>query len=271
MRDLYLPIWYGEKVFTRVDIKGPTAGLIADVVKLNQDGRIAQGLYRFVYGCIDALYTADGTAETNPDKIRDITRYMKQKCVEDIALDIMLIYDPQDLVEGLYNCPRCYHRIVCENRDGFDTRDRISDLPVIPFEGDADRFSISLSQPLILKDKAGNVLYNITTMEFRHATIDDLIAASSMFTQDYTRRQYKIYMDCLIGINGGSIDTVIKQHFGIKMFDSIANIRDLNLVSREMRKYGRQTRVTKECPECGKQFEVEINTANFFASGLHAL
>lgn len=266
---LYIPIFYGEQVFTDCEIKKPSPGVIADTVKFIDENKIGMALLTFVSGSIIELKDNSEGVITSKEKIRTICRSMKQKCMEDLAIDIMLLLDPQDGVEGVYNCPRCRKQKICEKKDEIDTRDFLSSLNITYFESKDDYWEIELTEPYERKEN-GEGVEVIGILGFRYPTITDFIEASARHGfRDQLRLQYQIYAACLMSVNNSLVEKQWKQRWAMLMFENLPDLKtDFNRISKELNNYGRATRVKKVCEDCGKEWYPKINTANFFDSGL---
>lgn len=266
---LYTPIFFGGKVYVEAEIKKPTPGVLADAHRLMGENKLGSALLAFVSGSIESLTDKEGKIEIKKDQIKIICRDMKQRCIEDIAIDIMLSLDSEDAIEGVYNCPRCHKQKVCESRDGIDTRDYISELEITYFDKEEDYCEIELTEPYERKEK-DEVVEVITTLGFKYPTITDYIQCSARYgTKDEIRVQYALYVECLQNVNGVEIDKQWKNRHGMYMIENLKNVKiDLSKISTEINKYGRNNKVKKTCEFCGKEWMAFLNTANFFVSGL---
>jgi predicted RNA-binding Zn-ribbon protein involved in translation (DUF1610 family) len=267
---LPLPIIYGSK-YTNVEITTPSGEVIADTAKIIKQGNIYAGIYNFVAGCITRI---SGEKEVDkPGEIKTIARHLKYKAAEWIYIQaLLLIYDGVDYVEGVYSCPRCGEKVIAEETSINDTRDRISDLELNYLDGD-DYYEWELSNNLEIKNKkTGEVLYDIKTIGLRHPTMEDYIQACAKYgDSDRVRLQYDVFAKCIESVNGQAIDNSFRNTWGGYIFEKHKNIRDLNKISQEYNKYGYQTKITKRCMSCGKEWQENLNTANFFVSALQSV
>jgi len=264
---LPLPIIYGSSKYTEAEVIQPTGGIIADTAKIIKQGNIYSAIYNFVAGSISRL---SGEKEIdNTNEIRTICRHLKYKSAEYLYIQaLLLIYDGVDFVEGVYNCPRCGEQIIAEETSTSDTRDRISDLEINYLETE-DYFEIDLSDSFEIKTKKDELLYDVKTIGFRHATMEDYIQACAKFSdRDRIRLQYDVFSKCIESINGQVIDSTFRNTWGDYIFEKYRNIRDINKITKEFNSYGYQTKITKRCMFCGKEWQEHLNTANFFASAL---
>jgi hypothetical protein len=265
---LTLPIWYGEKIITDYEIISPSGGIIADTQKTASDGNYFLALFCFVSGCIIEFRT-EKEIINNVNDIKSICRNMKFKALDTASLEIMKKFYDDDGVEGIYECPMCHKQNIAIRKDGIDTRDFISELETVYYDGTKDYFEIVLDNIAELKDKKNEVLFEISTLGLRYPSITDYIEASAKFgNRDAIRLQYEVYVKCLERFNGETIDNNIKHSFGMLLFEKAMATKDINKIAREINKYGIQTKIKKVCNNCGKEWMENLNTASFFASAL---
>ena len=263
---LPIPLQYGKSKFTDVELIKPSGETIADTEKIIRQGNIYSAILRFITGSIESLI-GEKTVD-NQNEIRTICRNLKYKSAEYIYIQSLLsIFNGEDYVEGVYQCPRCNERVIAEKTVDMDTRDKISNLEINYLEED-DYFEIELTDGLQIKSKE-EILFDIKTIGFRHPTIDDYIQAYAKHTdRDRIRTQYEVFSKCIETVNGNVVDSSFKGTWGVYIFDKYRNIADINNITKEFSKYGYQTKVEKRCMQCGKEWKETLNTSNFFASAL---
>jgi hypothetical protein len=267
---LPLPIIYGSSKFTEVEISQPSGEVIADTEKIIKQGNIYSAIYNFVAGCVTRII---GDREVDKQgEIKTICRSLKYKSAEYLYIQaLLLVYNNVDYVEGVYVCPRCGEKCIAEETATNDTRDRISDLIINYLEGD-DYFELELSENFQIKTKKDELLYDIKTIGFRHPTMEDYIQACAKHSdRDRIRLQYDVFAKCIESINGQVIDNAFRSTWGEYIFEKYKNIRDINKITKEYNSYGYQTKITKHCMFCGKEWQENLNTANFFASALQLI
>lgn len=266
---LPIPLQYGKDKFLEVDLIKPSGQTIGDTEKIIRQGNIYSAILRFVTGSIERIIGEK--IVDNQNEIRTICRNLKYKSAEYIYIQSLLsIFNGEDYVEGVYECPRCNEKIIAEKTDDLDTRDKISDLEVNYLE-EEDYFEIELSEELQIKSKE-EILYDIKTIGFRHPTIDDYIQAFAKHTdRDRIQLQYEVFAKCIESINGNVMDSSFKGTWGTYIFNKYRNIGDINKITKEFTKYGYQTKVVKKCMYCGKEWKENLNTSNFFASALQLI
>jgi hypothetical protein len=244
MMKLYYPIWFEDKKYLNCEIKRPTPLVISETEKLVSDSSYGQAMLYFVANCITSYADDTGICVEEKDKIRAITKKMKQKCLEDLAVDIMLKIDNEDGIEGVYYCPRCGDRQIAEKKGDDDTRDFISILEVNYLESDRDYFEVQLAESYKRFDK-DELVEDINTLGFHYPSIENFITVLSKFgLNNKAKISYGSLVECLETINGKTVDKIYKDRYGMKMFENLPNIKDLVKISSEMSAYGRSSKIS---------------------------
>lgn len=262
-------------VFTDVEISKPKAMVIADAKKILDSGMTMSAVKSFLAGCIESVQSEDRTITDKTD-IKNLLSSMPYRSAEFCMTKIMLLYDPDaDGAEGIYICPRCNQRIVCElMKEGdieVDTRDFISQLEITFMEELQPRFTVNLSQPVnIINQQTKDVLLSVESLTLRHPNLNDCIVAEKKYgTSDSVRMQFSVYVEALEMVNGMEIEKKDKALYGMLIFENIKDARiDLGALNTEVSRYGINPNVDKLCPSCNKKFKVPVNLSNFFVSGL---
>jgi hypothetical protein len=271
---LVIPIWYGNTVYTDCEICTPSGEVLADAKKLHDENKIFTAMLRFTHGCIISVSTNDDVIETDKGRLKDIIRSIPMIALDHLVIQIVLQYDSNDGVEGIYHCPRCGEQKICENADGIDTRDFISDLDVYYWKDEINKILVKYDKPFEIVDKKGQLVEGtepVSSLTFRHITLSDWIEAYSRYGMtDRVRLQYAVYVKALLEINGKELDPKWLKTWGMYIFEKNRNIKDTNKIGRKMNSYGMQTKVEKVCLKCGKKWQTQLNTSNFFVSALQS-
>lgn len=129
---LAVPIFLDDKIYNYIEIKKPKTGIFTVAYEMAQKGNIFMAMKELISGCIESITSIDGEIIDNKLQIKNIVGHMSYISAEAVALKIMAQINEDDVIEGVYPCPRCGKKIVTEyNKDmEIDTRDRISDLDV---------------------------------------------------------------------------------------------------------------------------------------------
>lgn len=268
---LPLPCKINGKLYTHAEVKRPTSGTLADVTKMIDADKKFEAARILVCGIVTEL-SGEAGAITDKVALKGAIPKLPYKSIEFLATQAQLLTKPEaDLIEGVYYCPRCSYRIISEysNTDGveIDTRDRLSAQPCDCAEEVEEVLWELESSVDIINDVDKSVLYTVNNMTFRHPTLEDAIRASQKYSKtDRVRMQYGIYLECLTHINGEEADAKFKANYGMYVFNNIPSPEDLQVLTGKMQKYGINPYVSKECPDCGKQFKVVLQTTGFFGS-----
>lgn len=263
---LVIPIIDNDKIYTDCEIKRPETSIIINTQEKSEEGKLFFAMFTFVSGCITQFKDIDDNVIDNKETIKLIAKKLPQQSIEVLAIQIMLLLDSQDGIEGIYSCPRCNEKIYAEEKDGIDTRDFISELGINYYNDMDNTFIINYEYPITLTVK--NTEDKISVIKYRFPAIDDYIQAEAMYTlKNQFKLQIEVYRKCIVEVNGEKVDKNWINNFGSIVMQK-ADIKDTNKISKEIKKYGYQTEKEKNCPKCGKQWKAEINTNNFFVSGL---
>jgi len=270
---LPIPVTISGTVYTDVELQGPTVDVAMETRRISDTGKMFQAMRPFCVGCIESFTTQDGQIVNDPISIKSIVPKLKYKSVEYIAIMGLLIHNDDDGVEGIYSCPRCGSELVAEYRDDdgivTDTRDHIRDMPVNYFDPDKDsnEILVELTVPVTLKDrKDSEVVLDVRSFSIEHPTLEHYIAAESKIgASDPVKLQLAMYVEALKTVNGEVIDSKFRNEFGLLIFGNIRSIKkDLGKLADEINRFGLSRSARKTCRRCGKEWEVNPNTSNFF-------
>lgn len=272
---LPIPISSNGNFYSEIEINRPKTGIIADAQGLLDTGDVFSAIARFISGSTDSI-SGEGNTEEVPDRIKTLTRRMPYRSAEYISMMILLLLNEEDDgIEGAYICPRCGCQIIAEldEQNDIDTRDRISELPVTFMDEPKETFTVSLNEPVLIKNQQNDeVLYTVEELEIVHPTLENCIHAYRKHgAKDSVRRQLAIYSEAMVKINDEEVDNKLRNLWGMFIFENLDSSTDIQTIGNEVSKYGMETSVGKDCPNCKKHFEAPINTSNFFASGLPSM
>jgi len=274
---LPIPIFHNDNIYTDAEIKKPKASVLANVSSSIQSERINAGLLIFLKGSVVSISNDDQTIE-DPIKIKSILTKIPYRTAEYLSIQTMIKqYNGQDGVEGIYPCPLCGHKIICQlqyvDDIEIDTRDFISQLKVnCQNESEYHNFfSIELAEPVIIKNaRDGTAIEEVFNLEMYYPTMEHCMNAEiKTGHKNDLKLQFGIYANALKSINGQDVDKKYINMVGTAIFENIENLEnDFKEISYKNSLYGIDTRVEKQCPECSKVWQPKVNTSNFFASAL---
>ena len=267
--EIPIPFTSKGKIYRRVEIKKPSPAVLADTKKIADEGNYYFAMQTFISGCIESLEADDGDQVTSKDIIRQVVGDMPFRSADYLSIQMMLKYDGDDGIEGVYECPRCHKKMISEVNEklGIDNRDFISELQVKKLEGEPDEITIELDQSVDIS--FGEMNDTIRNMTFRHPNLKDCNRAWSIIgSKDQVRYQLQVYVEAMTKLNGKEVDNTFRKRFGLYIFEKLDVKTDINKITNALTQYGMETKVKKHCRECGKEWLAAINTANFFVSGL---
>lgn len=267
--DLPIPLIHGGKCYRKIDVRVPSPSVIADTAKIAKAGNYYFSIQTFIAGCVERLEAEDGADIVDRAAIRTAIADLPWRSADYVSIQIMLNFNKEDGIEGVYECPRCHAKQIAEVNDrlGIDTRDFISQLEVLVMSGVEDGFTLEFDNPLEVQ--LGQQQEVLKTLKFAHPTLKDCVRAYGLMgDDDSVRLQLQVYVECIREVNGKEVDHVYRKKYGMMLMERM-NLREhINKITEALTHYGIETSVVKRCHECSKEWRAEINTANFFVSGL---
>ena len=272
---LPVPIFHNDNIYTDVEFDKPKASVVAEVSNNIQNGRIFSGLSIFLKGAIQSISNESKNVE-DPVSIKSIVPKMPYRSAELISTQVMVKqYNGEDGVEGIYPCPLCGYKIVCQLQKTddmeIDTRDFISDLKIFYQEEPQNTYKIQLQTPIIIKDKRdGSAIEEINDLEMYYPNLEHCMGAELKHgNNNEMKLQFGIYANALKAVNGEDIDNKYRNMIGVSIFENINDLaNDFKAISDANSMYGIDPSIEKNCPECGKVWRPKLNTSNFFVSAL---
>jgi hypothetical protein len=267
---LPIPIFYSDMIYTDIEIESPRAGVLADVRKVADNGCWFSAIHVLISGCVVQLSGSEDVVEKS--RIKAICKHMPYRSAEYIGLKCILQISPDDGFEGVYTCPRCGNQTITEyikqEDEVIDTRDFVSDLEVIYYDGEENDIYISLNDPVTIKSK-GEIIIEIASFNLHFPTLNECMIAELRYGHDnMTRTQFGIYVEALEMVNGSATDAKWKNNFGMLLFE---NMKEFVKLNKTMSEYGMKSVIEKRCIKCGKLWNAEVNTTNFFESALRSM
>jgi hypothetical protein len=269
---LPIPLSCGAGVFDQADLRAPKSGSLADSRDAADSGDYFRAVLLFLQGAVTAMRGPGG--ELEGEQLRSVLRHLPIRSAELLSIRAMLLHDPDDGIEGAYDCPRCGERIVCELTDDADTRDRISELKVAyadPEGREAEGFDLEVEPPVRVVDKKdGSAVYECRSLRLAWPTLAHAMASKGRYgASGATGRQFAIYVDAALEVNGEKVLPKWRGEYGMLTFRELQG-QTIRALNEAVQRYGITPRLRKRCAACGKEWEAEVRTSNFFASGLRS-
>lgn len=259
---LPIPIFSNGKPVGEYESRKIKGAVLADAKRTADNGDPYNAMAVFLAGCAERI----GDIEDR-HQIKSLVLNMPYASAEYLIAKIIVDGADDDGIEGMFECPRCYHKIICEETEFEDTRDRFGDLPINAQQEPEEMFDYTL-QDIVEIPAMQNEIREVGSVTLRYPTLNDCSKAYlRQGSKDKGRLQFAIYNQALTGINGSEIDARWKNRYGMKMFEQMIR-DDIREIGRLVGKYGLDNVVVKKCPNCGKSFEAVLDTRNFFASAL---
>jgi hypothetical protein len=278
---LPLSFIFNGKLISEVNVKRPGTEAIADCKDKMQDDDFYGGMAIFAAGSIAGLIDSDEKEIIEKSTIRQAVQVMPYRDVEFVLLQAMIKTGIDDVIEGIYPCPRCKKNYIPADPDpeynrndpehNSDDADRISKLRTVFLAGNPREFLIEFETAVETIDAdSDEVIDRVESVKLRDPIMDDMIrAARKVGIGNSDRFNSAIYAEATLECNGQKVDKKWKNEWGTWLYDKI-DYTDSKRIQAEMRKYGTKTSVERTCRHCGKKWEAEVDTGSFFASGLGA-
>lgn len=269
------------EIYDRCELIKPKTGVIGDTSDILEEKGEYPAILEFISGGISNFTSINGDIIDDKLKIRAICRKVPYITAEVIALYIMLKINPDDWIEGVYECPRCHAKIITGYDENDDTRDKITDLEINNMAEEngtivpdlyTNNIHVELSESVkIIHAKTDNILQEIRSIDLRYPTIDDCIIGMQTYPERKDiKRQFAIYANALEKVNGEEIDIKWKKTWGEFIFNKL-DPDDIMYIGDELQRYGIKKSILRTCRKCGKKWDSPVNTSNFFVSGLQSI
>lgn len=272
---LPIPIFHNGTVYEEVEATKPKAGVLADTAEYIEKGDVFNAMLAFISGSVTEIKADKPVVEKG--MIKTLIRRLPFRSAEVLAINILMQLSVDDGIEGIYECPLCHEKIyaIKDEESETDTRDFIRNIPLksMPsLDGNyADEFVITLQDPIEIKDaRSGQPLEIINSITMRHPTLQDTIRAYNKQGNSSTiKRQFAIYAEALEKIGDEEVDNPLRNLWGMYIFEKM-DVASLNEIGSIVAQYGMSGTVEKVCKECGRKWNAELDTSNFFVSGLRS-
>lgn len=262
-----LPVPIGE--YTEIEFKKPKAKVLTRTTDALEKRGGYPAILEYIAGCTAILTKADGEEIEEPNDIKRIIKNMPYANTFFCIFEIAKTLNKETKVEGIYYCPRCNQKIISEETPDLDSRDDVNLCEVNYYEGEPVTngqldFDLILEEPFEIKNKkTGEVIGGAKKLTFEMVTLDHCIKGMINKKSD----NYRTLMFAIAKADDEILSGADRGNWGMRMIENLS-VDELKVINAHCNKYGLQAKVHKECPECGKEFESELDIKSFFASGL---
>jgi len=270
--NLPVPI-FSENIYDVIEYTKPKNKVITKAYEVAEKGNLFHAILELIAGCTVSLMSIDGDIIDSPGQIKKLIGAMPYMSAEVVGMKILATLNDNDVIEGMYVCPRCSTKVISEYDPELeiDTRDRVSDLPVICMEKNEydNEIIINLDDPVrFMNKRTGEQIETVNNFSIRYPTLNDcIIAGRNMQPGHEARVQLQLYTQAMIKVNGEEVKKNWVSVWGKMLFDEMYTA-DINKLGDAMQKYGLKKELEKMCHNCGKVWYPPVNTSNFFALGL---
>jgi len=267
---LPIPVEFRGKIYTEMDLKEPSPNVLADTESALKKGQ-HRAVATMVGGVLSALRSTSGDI-VDRKELEQAARKFPLRSAEVAVIYSLLERDEDDGIEGVYTCPRCGEKIVCEYVDEYDdTRDHIRSLKVVNCDSNGDQIAplifFELSSPVDIVTTDRETL-RVSDIGMRHPTVADAMTVEAQIGADVNIKfQMALMAESLERINGEEVNRSFASSYGMMVMNKISRT-DLIAISKMTTAFGIDQTVQKKCHECGKVWEEVVNTSNFFVSAL---
>jgi len=264
-----------ENIITHAEIKKLTLGELSGVSSVLENSGAYMAYEKFIkLGVVSYIDMFDEVISDNV-RVSGLNNKLPFFSAEHIMIEILKMYEYDDGISGIYECPLCKTKIQCKSpryEGDIDTRDFLSDLEVVYDEEQKSNIIHEMSEPVIISNKkTGEVLSEVRSITYRYSTLHDCVDAYMKTGQSSkSKLQLKILSNSIIEINGQEVSPEYKRTWADYIIDHITDIKnDVNAVSAEMQRYGINPKKKKTCLECGQEWYPVLDTSSFFECGLN--
>lgn len=266
---LVIPVMEEQKAYPEVELKRLRGSDFGSVTRAIQDSTIYNGILELLRVGISSFIDEDGNQTDEPQNITRLCRNMAWNSAEHISVEILARELEDRTISGLYECPMCgkNNRAVKDPNTGIDTRDSLDDLPIYYMPpGEPRNFHLEFRTPVTIKDRDGKVIMEVTDIDMRYPTMNDVISGALRNRDDEMRAQLSTYANAIIAYNGEQPSRGHVSILGENVINQLLT-EDLMLIGAELRRYEMRKTLEKTC-SCGNRWNAPANLQSFFASGL---
>lgn len=268
--ELHIPINYNGKEYTTFEVGSLKGGVIADATEEMSKKGAYSGMLKLIAGTLKSVSTVDCEAITRD--FEGVIRRAPLQMAEILSL-IALTQEDDPGIEQISICPRCHTQVIYEDvgEEGEDDYEQnalhFSDLDVIPYKKE-QKISIELEEPVFIKKTDGEVILEVTSLDFRYPLLIDAIKGSSRVSENKSVRQaYAIYCQAMTHINGDEVEAKFRTTWGMFVLERMTR-KDLEKISNIVESCGIKKTIGRECNKCGKKWADIIDISGFFEEGL---
>lgn len=263
---LPIPFLLGDRLYAGAEFKRPLGGVIADARRATEDGDPYTAMHLFAAGGTLSLEYG-GESEADAGQIRSALLSAPYADIEWLALRVLELLKADAPVDVALKC-RCGHGWSQESP-------QISELET-EFYGAADGApevpepEVELKAPIEFKRKGqdGEVVFSVSKLKFQAPTIGSCMKAyKKVGLSDKSRFQYAAWAESILSHDDEPADPKWRAQWGALLFEK-ADLDDLKACAKELNAYGVSPYFRAHCPKCGREWDAEVPTGDFFASGL---
>lgn len=259
--ELAIPQTINNKKYTHVEIQKPKGNVVANTVETIDNKNVWYGILTFVNGCIVQFIDEQNEFCNATEAICKNLYWIN---IQVIMVKIMAIMKPDSYVKGIYECPLCGKDITIRKEN--DNSIKYSELAIT--KGTENIQIFELIEKIEIKNKETNeTIISVDSISLKVATLNDLIiVANKNYGSRQIRNEYAILAQTITAVNNEPVDNKWINIWGVTIFEKMG-YDDLEKISEIKNNGGIQKELQLNC-NCGEQFNIDIDTDDFFLSGL---
>lgn len=272
IKKLPLPFMFGGKKIVSADIQKPINKVIAQTRAKAQDDDSFGAQVILATGSTAKLIDGDGKEIEDRKQVELAFIAGPFRNVEFAILQGLLATGIDDVIEGIYPCPKCkkvqYSNEPDNSDPDHDDADRVRKLKIV-IAPDVMEIYHDLEDPVeIIDADSGEVQETISSVRLHQITAEDLIKASRRVgTGNAVTFNAVSFALATMEVNGKKVDKKWQAEWGQFVYERMG-IGDIRAIQKQTMSYGVKQTVKRTCNQCGKVWEAEVDTGSFFASGL---
>lgn len=259
---LPVPFWVGNRLYAEAEFKRPMGGAIADAKRAADDGNPYLCMILFAAGGVASLVSEEHT-EDDPGQIRSAIREAPYCTAEWLGFQVLSLLKRDAPVEVNLSC-RC-------GKQWTEESPALSDLPVAGYEpgegeGPVPEPVVELSYPVELGAK--DWAQTVGSIKFKVPTIEACSKAlKKMGLADKTRFSFVAWAESILLVDGREVDPKWRNTWGLPLFERM-DAEDADKVAKALGAFGVESTFPVRCPKCGRTWDAEVPTEDFFGSAL---
>jgi hypothetical protein len=257
---LPIPFQHDGETITDFEVKTATARDIAATSRAVSEGQSYGAIRKWTRSALTSLNGND-----DPAFLDNALRDMPFHSAYTVGCFGIAKTRGFDSVSATYRCPKCGAIRVYEATDDMDNADHLYQIEIDP---DPElSLNFEFAAPIVLKNKTGKVLAEVSALTMRHPSVMDYIKAEQRFPDDDGRLSFFAYGCATTHINGQEVAPNWSYTLADIVFADMP-LNTINRITRRLMEHAFGQNIERVCMKCHNRWTAPLNLNNFFASGL---